>query len=166
MAKRKRLKYEEIKQGDIFKVIFDAPYFTCARELTNAAMAFYDLKTTVEIESLEKIIELPILFILLGGGDKVMSGEWERLGNIELEDKLKKNPLFFSKKDYRETDDCPLLSYYRINDNGVYREGTEEEVENLEYAFIWDCKSLEERIKNHYNGIKFVLDPYYKILPK
>jgi hypothetical protein len=166
MAKRKRLKYEEIKQGDIFKVIFDAPYFTYAHELTDAAMAFYDLKTDIEIESLNKIIELPILFILKGGADKVLTGEWERLGNIELEDKLKKNPLFYTKENYRETDDGAILSYYRINDNGVYRQGTEEEVENLEYGFIWNSSEIEERIKNHYNGIKFVLDPYYKILPK
>ena len=166
MAKRKRLKYKDIKQGDIFKVIFDAPYFTYARKLTDAAIAVYDLKTDVEIESLNKIIELPILFIIYGGADKVMSGEWQRLGNIELEDKLKRNPLFYTKKDYRETDDGPILSYYRIDDNDVYREGTEEEVENLEYGFVWNGAAIEERIKNHYNGIKFELDPYYKILPK
>lgn len=70
----------------------------------------------------------------------------------------------FSKKDYRESEDELLLSYYRINDNGVYRHGPE--ADNLEYAFIWDCKSLEERIKNEYNGIILSLDPYFKILPK
>lgn len=70
--KKRKLKYKDIKSGDIFKVPFDPPFFSYAQRMTNAAMAFYDLKITEEIIDLQKIVESPVIFILLGGADGIL----------------------------------------------------------------------------------------------
>jgi hypothetical protein len=164
MSNRKKIKYRDIKAGDIFKVPFDSPYFTYARQLTDAALAIYDIKAIEDIRDIDQqIIAWPILFIVCGGLDGILEGKWEKVGNLPLEERLQRNPLFYSKQYYRESLDSPVIEYYRIYDNGTYRHSTPEEIENLEYGFIWNSPQIEERIRNHYKGIKYELPDVYKI---
>lgn len=133
-------------KGAFVKVPFDSEYHAYGRILTDACMAFYDFKTKEEIIDLELIASKPILFITGVHKYGVTQGHWEIIGKLPLEPNLQKNPPACWWNVHE-----PHL--FRIYDNGKEYIVKKKHCIGLERFAVWDHEAIEERIRNHYDGV-------------
>ncbi len=143
---------KKINIGDVLMIPFNNTECIYARVLTDASYAFYDCKDFINKPKtdINEIINKPILFIIAVHKKAINSKRWKKVGNIELEDKLKRNPpRFFVEHDPKGV---PIM--YNISDNGETRYNVDkQECIGLEVNFIWSPERVEERIRNHYDGV-------------
>ena len=133
--------------GSIIKVPLNEDYHTYARILPGTSFAFYDHRTTDEIEDLTKIISSPILFIISVQNYAITRGRWLKIGKIPLEESLLKEPPRFVQ-------DALNPEIFEIVENGNRRKATIEECMGLERLSVWQPAAVEKRLIEHYNGKK------------
>ncbi len=132
--------------GAFVKIQLDKKYHTYGRILNDAAFAIYDMRTGVDIQDLETIRSVPILFIVGIYNDAVTKGRWIKVGKMALEDNLQVNPPEFIQD---QIDPTQFSIYYR----GEMRPAIREECEGLECCAVWEPEHVESRIRDHYAGV-------------
>ena len=148
------MKRQRVKPGDILKVKIDEETHTYARILTDACEAYYDCRTTKDIDDFEQIIASDILFKITVDYKVLTSGTWPKVGHVPLEEHLKRNPLKYIK-------DVTNENNFSIYDNGEIRPATREECIGLEIVASWTKEHVEERLQCHYEGkTSWLMDNY------
>ena len=77
------------------------------------------------------------------------SEKWHIIGNIELNDNLKQRVYFFKQDMF----DHSISIYYEDGIEGIDIPATYEEVKDLERAAVWDPEHVEDRLRDHFNGV-------------
>ena len=140
------LKRQQRTIGSIVKIPLENGFWTYARILEDD-FAFYDAKTDKDLE-ISEIIEKPVIFISAVYDRAVTQGFWEKISKPILpleshflvpQSKFKID--IFTKK-------------YQIIDENAKREATAQECENLEPWIIWTHDTMEQRLIDHYKGVK------------
>ena len=141
MARAKKIKR---KVGDVLAIKLEDGSFSFGRVLEEPLIAFYDCKSVDKL-SLEEIVSKPIIFKVWVMNSAVESGRWEVLGNEPLDQGLEEIPKFFKQS--------PLNKKFSIYYQGVETPSTKEECQELERAAVWDPEHVEDRLRDHYEGV-------------
>lgn len=142
MAKKRARK----KPGDVVKIEIGDGHSSFARVLNYSELAFYDGKYQSQ-PALCVIAELPVSFIIPVMNFWSKTDGWEIIGNLPLEPELLEEPTYFKQDAITGT----LCLYLPHQDIEV--PCTRDQVENLERAAVWDPEHIEDRLKDHYNGV-------------
>lgn len=147
------------KTGDIVKIPFDNGFFTYAQVLTDSLFAFYDSKTTYELQNICDVLNRPKLFTISVHASAVRAGSWKVVGKCELPEDSKTPHLFYKNKI------MPIghPPQYEIYQDGVMRDAMKKECIGLEYLFVWTRDKVEERLRDHYAGRQNFQANYYRI---
>lgn len=140
------MKIKRVRVGDIIKIELGGGYSSFARVLENPLVVFYDgrIKTDKNI-SLEDIISKPILFKVCVMRNAFKSENWSIVGNIDLDEELKKEPHFF-KKDL-------ISGKFTIYYKGMETPATKQDCQGLEVAGVWGFCHIEDRLRDYYDGV-------------
>ncbi|GAA3970749.1 immunity 26/phosphotriesterase HocA family protein [Allohahella marinimesophila] len=131
--------------GDIVKIELEDKSYCFGRVLREPLMAFYDLKTP-SIPDVEHILHRPILFKLAVMNSAVTSGRWKVIANSQLEEELT-HPVSFFKQD-------PITKAVCLYVDDKEIAASKEECKNLERAAVWSAEHVEDRLRDHFLGVK------------
>jgi hypothetical protein len=141
------MKRQQRTVGAFLKIDLEEAYHTYARILKKPSFAFYDIKTKDNIENLDVLENLSILFIIAVYDDAVTKGRWIKIGKRPLEPSLKKLPLKFMQDKMKPSN----FSLYNPN-NGEIVPATKEQCKDLERAAVWEPEHVEDRLRDHFAG--------------
>lgn len=133
--------------GSFVRVPIDGRYHTYGRIINKLVYAFYDFKTDLEISDLDLIEKSNVLFKLIVHRSAINSGGWKIIGKKELPEDLKV-PVPFFKQEIGNPDDCSIVT------EGNSRKATQEECEGLERLAVWEHDHVQQRLLDHYSGIR------------
>jgi len=140
------------KLGSLVRIRLQDGTNVFSRVLPNAQAAFYDycVQDNQDISDFSEIYNSEVLFITAIMNYAYKSGRWKVVDYKDLE------PIFLESRKYFIKD--KISGEFRIYDSaeGSMSKSSYEECKNLECAAVWDPEQIEERILNHYKGIKYV----------
>ncbi len=139
-----RQKKVKRKVGDFVKVVLQDGAHCYARVLDDPLIAFYDLKTHDDLEIVE-IEKRAILFKIWVMNNAITSGRWEVIGHKDLDDTLKESVTFF-KEDAISNEVCLYVNSKEIP-------ATREQCKDLERAAVWSAHHVEDRLRDHFEGV-------------
>jgi len=139
------MKRQQRTPGAFLKVPIDDEYHTYARILQEG-IAFYDCRTTEEIDEMQRIASCPVLFITGVYNDVITQGHWLKVGKLPLEEKFSLLPLQYIYDHIGEG-----FKIYDPN-TGIIRPSTKQECYGLECCAVWEGFAIEERLRDHYAG--------------
>jgi len=142
---------EKLKIGTYFRINL-GEYFIFGRIIENSIFTFFDFRTTKEDIDLDILLTKNILFSLHVSWSAITSGKWKVLDVKPLEERFKKVVPFFVQE-IGNNEIC------WIDYNGERVKVDKSECVGLERLASWDAIHVEQRIKDHYNGVenKFLL---------
>ena len=147
MEQKKRRR--RIKQGDVYCIdLGDSVYGYCIALLSPIA-GFYDLRTTNLEQDLDFITSHPILFKVPIMKYSYKSDDWHYIGNVELNNDLRKTVYFFKQDPINQS----ISICYVDADKYTEIPATYEDVKDLERAAVWEPEHVEERLRDHFNGV-------------
>jgi hypothetical protein len=134
------------KAGNIFQIPLDDGTYGFGRILDNGTVAFYDLRVS-KIPDIEDIIQSDVLFKIwvmeYAFTNRAWKKKWKILGNIPLEDELKKDVIFCRQ-------DAISKKCYLYFKGGIEEKTTCEECAKYEIAAAWDPEHIEDRLLDHF----------------
>ena len=134
--------------GSVLKIDLGGGYHGYGRILEKASYAFYDIRTTDELQ-ISEIISHRILFIVAVYNYAVNSGRWLKIGKpINLESNL----LVLPNKYIQDVINPKEFSIYEPN-SGVISSAKKEDCIGLEVAAVWEAEHVEERLRNYFDGV-------------
>lgn len=136
--------------GDIVQISLDTKFHTYAHITTSPFIIFYDGKYETDLP-IDKIPELPQLFVLSVYDYAIRDGIWPVIGYSKLSSDKLSTPYMF-KQDIA----TGALSIYHadFSDTNYERSATFEECEGLERAAVWEPNHVVDRLIDHYAGRK------------
>ena len=142
------MKRQQITKGSILEIPIDKEYYVYAQILFNANYVFFDYKTTVPLTDFTPLKTAPILFIVALYADVVNRGQWLKVGKMDIRDECQVLSLKYIKD--------VIDGSFRLYDpnTGEMRDAAKEECRGLEVAAVWEGYAIEERIRDHYNGVE------------
>ena len=140
------MKRQTRQLGDIVRIDLGDGFHSYARVLEEALFAFYDSRTE-QAPPIDKIIALPVLFIVPVMRYAVTRGRWKVIGSMPLDVSLSNPPPRFMQ-------DALNLNSFSTYHKGKIRPATMEECVGLECEAAWDPDHVEDRIRDHYLGRK------------
>ncbi|MGJ3234667.1 Imm26 family immunity protein [Marivirga sp.] len=143
------MKKQKITIGDIVEIKIESNFYCYAQILPNAGYAFFDIKSSSPIDNIEKLNDVPILFILSVYNDVITEGLWLKVGKLPIRDTLKQQPLQFIQ-DQLNPDKFEL---YNPN-TGESKQAEKGDCKGLERASVWEAEEVEERLLDHFKGRK------------
>jgi hypothetical protein len=132
------------KVGDVVKIDLGNGTFGYGRILPKGLMAFYGLQSTEPMDASE-VIKSDVLFTVGVMYRAIKSEHWDIIGNIALEESLKKEPNFFVY-------DLISKELFIYHPDGRMTPATHEECIGLEWASGWDDFHIEDRLRDHFDG--------------
>lgn len=136
--------------GDVLKIDLGDGTHSYAQVSSDPLVIFFDHRT-VEDLSLHEIAQLPIAFKLWVYNADLKRGVWERVGNIGVASEHLVQPLMFKQ-------DCVngtlSLHHESFIDSNYERKTTLSECRGLECAAVWEAAHVEERLRDHFDGIE------------
>lgn len=142
------IKKQRITIGSILEINIEKSYYVYAQILGKAGYAFFDYKTEQQLSDLTILLSKPVLFITGVYNDVVTQGLWLKVGKIEVRNDLKVQPMQFIQ-DALHPD---RFEFYNPN-TGEITPATKEQVRGLERTAVWEANHIEDRIRDHYNGV-------------
>lgn len=146
---KKKIRAKSFKEGDIVKVPINSVEHTYMRIIVDRLCAFYDCKTSADINDLKSLITLPIIFTLVVYDQDLKEGDWLKIGNLPLSDDLKIKPAFFIK-DILPKGTIPQT--YRIYENGIDRPAKWAECKDLDAEGVYNSTHVKARLNDFYYG--------------
>ncbi|MBK8252952.1 MAG: immunity 26/phosphotriesterase HocA family protein [Polyangiaceae bacterium] len=109
-------------------------------------MAFFDASVPTGREpSAEQILRYPVAFKICVMRKPLVSGEWPRLGTVDVPEKLLEEPWFFMQD--------ALNGKITITKTGAEQLPAEPgQVDNLERAAVWSACHVVNRLQEHFAG--------------
>jgi hypothetical protein len=117
------------------------------RELREGVVAFYDLRSS-KILSLDLIANTPILFKLpvMNYAFKPGIGKWQYIGHSPLEPSLTAPVEFFMQ-------DSLTGEFSLYKEGGLIVPATADQIVGLECTAVWNPEHVEDRLRDHYDGV-------------
>jgi hypothetical protein len=140
-----RTKRQKRVVGDIVQIPLGDGTHTYARLLPEGSFAFYDSRSSVEIE-IANVVKLPILFFIAVSMQAMRDRRWRVIGHVPLDDGLR-TPAMFIQDAY----DPDSFSLYK---EGQIIPATRQECVGLERMAVWEPEHVENRLRDHYAGRK------------
>jgi Immunity protein 26 len=132
--------------GSVLKVVLDSGLHSYIRVLDKASVAVYDILTQEEI-TIDDIVNEKVIFIVAVYKNAITSGNWVKVGTLELEESLLDLPMQF----IQDTLDGSIYSLYNPN-TGTMTYTDKSNCVGLERASVWAAHHLEDRISDHFAG--------------
>jgi hypothetical protein len=152
------MKRQQRTPGSIVRIDLGNGYYNYAQLLENG-VAFFDIYTKeVELSNLDLLSTRPILFILEVYRDVISRGRWLKVGKLPIREDLKVVPM----QCIQDALNPKVFRLYNPNTEEMFS-ATREECEGLEKAAVWDAHHVEDRIRDHYNGVANVWIEQLKI---
>lgn len=130
--------------GAVLKVPLDGQWHSYAWTLPEADFAFFDLRTKSDAP-VEEVVRNPIAFRVAVHKSAWVTGRWPRVGKASPPPAiLAPVPTFI-----RDAIDG-RFSIYLL---GEIRRATREECLGLERCAVWDPEHIEDRLRDHFNGV-------------
>lgn len=131
--------------GDVVQIPLGDGTHTYARVLPEASFAFYDSRTSAEIE-IANVVNLPVLFFIAVSTEAIRDRRWRVVGHVPLDDRLR-TPARFIQDPY----DADSFSLYK---DGQIIPATRQECVGLECMAVWEPEHVENRLRDYYAGRK------------
>ncbi|MFP4599985.1 MAG: immunity 26/phosphotriesterase HocA family protein [Persicimonas sp.] len=114
--------------GTLLRVDLEDGYRTYGRVLESPFVAFYDARTTEELDA-QEITFRPVLFVLAVSAGAIDT--WETIGHVPLEPAEIPIPELF-RQNIADPSDIEI-----VNAEGKERSATYEEVKDMERSAVW-----------------------------
>ncbi len=112
--------------------------------LPEADFAFFDTRTE-QLESLEQILKLPILFRVSVHKSAWSKGRWLKVGKVDV-------PAVLLEPIETFIQDPIQPESFEIYRGGNIRPATKAECVGLERCAVWEPEHVEDRLCDHYQG--------------
>jgi len=132
--------------GSIVRIALDEKNHTYGRVLPAPLFAFYDLLTAVDLPT-EQVLAAKILFQISVMNSAVTSGRWAVIGKKPLENVFSNPPPHF-KQDIFHKD-----RFWLVYNDGREVVASKHDCAGLERSAVWDAEHVEDRLRDHYDGI-------------
>ena len=154
------MKRQQITTGAIIRIDLGNGYFNYAQILDKGkGIAFFDIYTKeAELEDISIFANKKVLFILAVYNDIITKGRWIKAGKLPVRDDLITLPM----KCIQDALNPKVFRLYNPNTGEMFS-ATREECEGLETSAVWDAHHVEDRIRDHYNGVANVWVEQLKI---
>ncbi|MDP9078302.1 MAG: immunity 26/phosphotriesterase HocA family protein [Bacteroidota bacterium] len=135
------------KVGAFFEIILSNKKYAYGRILEKANYAFYDIHSNIRITEIKEIQNKDILFIVAVYKYAITKERWKKIGQLDLESKLRVLPLKF-------IEDQLSPGNFKLYDpnTGVASLTTKDKCVGLERAAVWEPTHIEDRIIDYYEG--------------
>lgn len=141
------MKRQQETVGSIVQIHINDEFYVYAQILPHGLLAFFDYKSDTELSDLNVLKNAKVLFITAVYKYVITKGIWLKVGKIPIREDLQVLPLRFVYDRIRE-------KFFTYNpETGETAPTTIDVAKKLERAAVWDDKQIEERIKNHYDGV-------------
>lgn len=141
------MKRQQETVGSIVQIHINDEFYVYAQILPYGLLAFFDYKSDTELSDLNVLKNAKVLFITAVYKYVITKGIWLKVGKIPIREDLQVLPLRFVYDRISE-------KFFTYNpETGETASTTIDVAEKLERAAVWDDKQIEERIKNHYDGV-------------
>jgi hypothetical protein len=142
----KNIKKQKIVSGSIAVVSLEDGYHSYCRILEdNSSYCFYNIRTDKELPP-DKIIQLPILFIISVYDYAIRKSVWKIIGKLPIEETLKEIPPKFIQDPIQKNQFSLLYS------DGTIKPAKKEECIGLERAIVWTPEAVVERLNDHFHN--------------
>ncbi len=141
------MKRQQRTVGSILEINIENKYFIYAQILEEAGYAFFDYRTVERLTECTILLTKPVLFILNVYKYVVTKGHWLKVGNLEVREDLKEQPMQF----IQDTLHPDRFEFYNPN-TGESSPATKQQIKGLERASVWGAEHVEDRIRDFYNG--------------
>lgn len=132
-------------EGDVVEIPLGRDDFGYGIVLRKPLMAFFDLRTNKR-PTIDEIVSRPIVWRIWVMNYAVIKGNWKIVGNVPLSPALREEVLFVNKD--------AISGELRIHhQDGTEAPATQDECEDLERAAVWDPEHVEDRLRDHFNGV-------------
>ncbi len=142
------MKRQQRTIGAIFEINIDNQYHVYGQILEKANYAFFDYKAKYKLSEFSILEKVPVLFILAVYNDVITQGHWLKVGKLSIRDDLKILPMKFIQDALHPA----IFELYNPN-TGEITPTKKDQIEGLECAAVWDSNHVEDRIRDHYNGV-------------
>lgn len=130
--------------GDIVKIPLGDGTHAYARVLSEASFAFYDSRGTEDLPT-DRVIDLPVLFIVAVMNHAIKKKRWPIVGHVSLDCRLRQPPRFIQDPFDKNS--------FSIYENGQIRRATRQQCIGLEREAVWEPENVESRIRDYYAGL-------------
>ncbi len=142
------MKRQKVTIGAILEINIEDQYYTYAQILEKGNCAFFDFRTHEKIDDFSVLEKSSILFIVAIYKDIITQGHWIKVGKLPIRKSLEILPMKF----IQDTLQPNIFEFYNPN-TGEITPAKKKEIVNLERAAVWEASHVEERIRDHYNGV-------------
>ncbi len=141
------MKRQQRTVGAILRIDLEDGYYNYA-QILEFGVAFFDIHVKeAELESLDILLEKPILFIVEVYNDVITRGRWIKVGKLPIREDLKILPMKF----IQDALNPQFFELYNPN-TGEITPSTREACEGLERSAVWDSNHVEDRLRDYYAG--------------
>jgi len=121
-------------------------YTIHAQILADTDIVFFDTRNKVD-PNLAVILSSNVLFRVAGNSDAILDGRWLKVGKAEIsQEHLKPVSRFIQNALSPEK--------FEIYTGGNIRSCSKDECKNLDRCAVWAVNHIEDRIRDHYNGVE------------
>lgn len=137
--------------GAIVEINVYNEYYCYAQILTHSNLAFFDYRADKQLKDFSLLDNCSLLFILCVYKDVITQGHWLKVGKMPIREEFRILPM---KYIYHKFD---KLQFELYNPNtGEDIPSTKEECRGLERSAVWDKHHVEDRLRDHYNGVSCI----------
>jgi len=130
--------------GAVVKIPVD-DYFVHAQILPEADMVFYNTKDKGDLAP-DEVVSSKILFRAAVNHDAILDGRWMKTGKAPLSQE-------HTQPVRRFIQDALNPDRFEIYLGGEISPATREECVGLDRCAVWAVNHIEDRIRDHYNGV-------------
>ncbi|MBM9549246.1 immunity 26/phosphotriesterase HocA family protein [Leptospira sp. 201903074] len=142
------LKKQKRTLGHIVRIDLGRGDYCFAQILKVASYAFYDIKTKDKDIPVAEIQKRPVLFVCAVYDYAVTEGHWEKIGKVDKGFEITEFPMKFIQD---ELNPKKFELYNPVT--GEITPASRKECEGLERAAVWKPEHVEDRLRDHFNGI-------------
>ena len=143
------MKRQQMTPSAIVEINIDNEYYVYAQILPTNNLVFFDYRTKEPLRKDFRVLEeAKPLFFMCVYRYVISRGEWLKVGKMPIREEFIPQPMKYIY-------DQPTRGFRLYNPNtGEIRWSTREECSGLEEAAVWEGFAAEDRIRDHYNGVK------------
>lgn len=135
------------KVGSIFELCIDDSFYCYAQLLPFDEMAFFDCRFDSPISDIQVLSTAQPIFITSVYSYIIHTKLWKRIGVLSVRDDFMKDIEYFIY--HKDTNSFEIYSSH----TGQIRKSCYEECKSLECCAVWDINHIEDRLRDHFNGV-------------
>jgi len=146
----KSMKRQRRIPDSIVKIELEDGYYGYA-QILEKSMVYFEMRTKNELRGklLEALLEVQILFFCSVYNDVITKDRWLKVGKLPIKTEFEVLPMKFIHDDLK-------LGFFELYDpnTGEITSSIYEKCKDLECAAVWEAEHVEDRLRDHYNGVE------------